>query len=222
MNRILLVEDNEILANIVVHFLCSDDYMVTHVKSGCEALELIGNESFALVILDWMLPDKTGLEVCKSAREFGMSTPIMMMTARGEASDKANALDAGADDYMVKPIDRIEFSARIRALLRRNSGAYKKNKCGPFELDTSNLLIFTQNKEIGFLPKEYEIMALFLKNPNKYFSAEAILRKVWGLDTDTNLNTVRTHIREIRKKLREFELDEHLENMRGRGYRVKI
>lgn len=221
MKRILLVEDDAGIKTVVIGQLKSEAYNIEHTESGNQALDLISADSFALLILDWMLPDLSGLEICEKVREQGISTPIMMLTGRADPVDKAKALDAGADDYVVKPFSKIEFQARVRALIRRDQKKYKNITYGDLELDLEKQIVYFKNEEIPFLPKEYEIIELLIKRPEKYFSSESIFSKVWGNSSDTTLDTVRSHIREVRKKLRQVGIEDYLENMRGRGYRIK-
>ena len=216
-----MVEDDAGIKTVVIGQLKSEAYNIEHTESGNQALDLISADSFALLILDWMLPDLSGLEICEKVREQGISTPIMMLTGRADPVDKAKALDAGADDYVVKPFSKIEFQARVRALIRRDQKKYKNIAYGDLELDQEKQIVYFKDEEIPFLPKEYEIVELLIKNSEKYFSAESIFSKVWGNTSDTTLDTVRSHIREVRKKLRQVGIEDYLENMRGRGYRLK-
>ena len=221
MKRILLVEDDAGIKTVVIGQLKREAYNIEHTESGNQALDLISADNFALLILDWMLPDLSGLEICEKVREQGISTPIMMLTGRADPIDKAKALDAGADDYVVKPFSKIEFQARVRALIRRDQKKYKNITYGDLELDLEKQIVYFNNEEIPFLPKEYEIVELLIKHPEKYFSAEAIFSRAWSNSSDTTLDTVRSHIREVRKKLRQVGIEDYLENMRGRGYRIK-
>ena len=221
MKKILLVEDDAGIKTVVIGQLKGEDYNILHTERGRKALELIDENKFSLLILDWMLPDLSGLEICEKVRELGISTPIMMLTGRADPVDKAKALDAGADDYLVKPFAKIEFQARVRALIRRDQKDYQSIVYGPLELNPEKQVIMFNGVEIPFLPKEYEIIELLLKYPEKYFPAELIFSKVWGSSSDTTIDTVRSHIREIRKKLKVYGIEDYLENMRGRGYRIK-
>lgn len=221
MAKILLVEDDKTIGKLVSLQLERDHHLVERVDTGKDALFNLKVHDYDLVILDWMLPDLTGLDVCKGYRDAGGKVPILMLTARGEAQDKVSALDTGADDYLVKPFVPAELSARIRALLRRPSViAGKHLAVRDIILDTAMRQVSRGGQAIELTAKEFALLELLMRHPNQSFSVEAILDRLWKSETSASLETVRTHIKTLRRKLGDSEDNPIIRTKRGLGYRI--
>jgi two-component system copper resistance phosphate regulon response regulator CusR len=219
---LLLVEDDPSLGQRLRLGLRQEGYRVLLVGTGGEALEVDAREAFDLVILDGMLPDLDGLEVLRRLREGGRSIPVLMLTARGETEDRVRGLDAGADDYLVKPFALAELLARIRTLLRRTSGAReKKLSSGPLDLDLVARRVRWSGKALDLTPKEFELLACLLNLRGEIASRQMLVREVWqaqGRFTSLD-NVIDVHMANLRRKLREVAGTDLVETVRGVGYR---
>lgn len=221
MAKILLVEDDSNLAFLVKMQLEQGRHMVDHVDAGIAALSQLKMSSYELVILDWMLPDLSGVEVCRQYRGTGGRTPILMLTARGAIEDKAAGLNAGCDDYLVKPFHPVELNARVQALLRRpQSYAGKVLSVRDIELDTETSRVFRAGAEIDLTAKEFSLLELLMRYPNQSFTLETILNRVWQSDSAASVDTVRTHMKTLRRKLGDSEENGLIRTKRGAGYRI--
>ena len=178
MAKILLVEDEVDLSDLVKEWLKTEKHVVELVENGEEAIDRLKFYKYDIVILDWVLPGKSGLQVCQEYRALGGTTPILFLTAKNMINEKEAGLDAGSDDYLTKPFDIKELSARIRALLRRPqvfSGSVVT--LGPLELDTSSRKFLFNGQEQQLLPKEFALLEFLMKHPNTVFSSEAPYRE---------------------------------------------
>lgn len=219
MAKIVVVEDDKDLVNLIKGILSVERHTIDSVHDGHEALAIIQMHPYDLVILDWMLPGKNGTEICKDYRARGGAAPILMLTAKSAVDDRAEGLDAGADDYLTKPFHPKEFTARVRALLRRPQAVVSKTmKAGDIELDPGQVKVFKANQEIHLLPKEFALLELFLRYPTQVFSAEALLDRVWNTDSSASLDTVRTYIKTLRKKIDNNTKDSLIRTVHGVGY----
>lgn len=221
--RILLVEDEEKLAKSIQKGLEIEGYAVDCVMEGEKAdrrVQLYKDE-YDLIILDLMLPGKDGFEICQGARESGILTPILVLTARDAVEDKVRALDVGADDYLVKPFSFKELSARVRALLRRPEESLPVTlTVGDLMLDTKKRQAYVQKKEVKLTLKEFALLDYFMRHPGEVLSREDVLDHLWGFDFEGFSNVVDVHIKNLRKKLDHGEGD-YLETVQGVGYRLK-
>jgi len=221
MSKILLVEDDENLAYLLKMQLEQARYMVDHVAAGLIAISQLKIAEYDLLILDWMLPDISGVDVCRQYRGSGGRTPILMLTARGAVEDKASGLNAGADDYLVKPFHPVELNARVQALLRRpTSYAGKTLQVRDIELDTEGNRVFKGGQEIDLTSKEFALLELLMRYPNQSFTLESILSRVWQSDSTASVDTVRTHMKTLRRKLGDSEENGIIRTKRGAGYRI--
>jgi len=221
MSKILLVEDDENLAFLLKMQLEQARFMVDHVAAGLIALSQLKMAEYDLLILDWMLPDISGVDVCRQYRGAGGRTPILMLTARGAVEDKASGLNAGADDYLVKPFHPLELNARVQALLRRpTSYAGKTLQVKDIELDTEGSRVFKSGQEIDLTSKEFSLLELLMRYPNQSFTLESILSRVWQSDSAASVDTVRTHMKTLRRKLGDSEENGIIRTKRGAGYRI--
>lgn len=221
MAKILLVEDEPDIADLITAWLKSDHHVVDCVNSGEDAISLLTIYQFDVIILDWMLPGVSGVEVCRKFRNRGGITPILMLTAKKHVDEKEAGLDAGADDYLTKPFELKELSARIRALLRRPSafsGAVLK--VGQLVMDTSTYKVMRTDEEVQLLPKEFALLEFFMRHPNQVFSAEALLDRVWTSDSEASPETIRTYIKRLRKKIDEEGKPSMLNTVHGVGYKL--
>lgn len=223
MSKILIVEDDRILRELVKAYLEASEHVVDAVDCGKLAQTMLTGDQYDLIILDWMLPDVSGPEICRSYRNTGGQAPILFLTSRSDKRDKATGLDSGADDYLVKPFEQIEFQARVRALLRRrNSWLGNILKLHDLELDTERQLVYRCGKEVKLRPKEFALLELLVRNPGKSFTAETLFRKLWNSESETSTETVRMHVMALRRKL-EFEGELPLiQSSRGLGYRLEV
>jgi DNA-binding response OmpR family regulator len=168
-----------------------------------------------------MLPDISGLEVCKQYRKQGGKVPVLMLTARGAVEDKAQGLDAGADDYLVKPFHPTELSARVRALMRRPSALTGRSiKVQDLEMDTVECRLTREGKEIQLTSKEFALLELLMRYPNQSFTLEAILDRLWQSDSYASIDTVRTHMKTLRTKIGDNEENSLIQTKRGQGYKI--
>lgn len=221
MAKILLVEDDDNLSVVLQMHLEHDRYMVDLVKRGFDALAQLQARTYELVILDWMLPDITGVEVCKQYRTQGGKTPVLMLTAKGAVEDKAMGLDAGADDYLVKPFHPTELSARVRALMRRPSSLTGRVlKVQDLEMDTFECGVTRGGRAVELTTKEFALLELLMRYPNQSFTLEAILDRLWQSDSYASIDTVRTHMKTLRKKIGDNEDNALIRTKRGQGYKI--
>jgi DNA-binding response OmpR family regulator len=222
MAKILIVEDDRSVAQLVQFTLESERYVVDQATSCATAMVSIKMNQYDLLILDWALPDGTGVDLCKNYRANGGNSPVLLLTARESSRDKVAGLTAGADDYVVKPFDPDELVARVKALMRRPPLISDSVlKVDSLELDRSTFQVKRNGTPVALLPKEFAILELLLEHPNKYFTAEAILARIWRSDLPASTDTVRTHMKTLRKKLGGSDDASIIENTRGLGYKVK-
>ena len=217
--RILLAEDEESIARALKLMLEKNKYTVDLAFNGPDALEHISASPYDALVLDIMMPGMDGIEVLMTARERGITTPALFLTAKGEVEDRVAGLDAGADDYLPKPFAASEFLARVRALVRR-SGAYAPAvlSFGSVELDCNQYTLRAAGGEIRLNNKEYQLMELFMRHPRRVFSTMHLMDKVWELDSESDMDVVWTYIGFLRRKLRQIGADVEIQTIRGAGY----
>jgi DNA-binding response OmpR family regulator len=218
--KILLVEDDLQMREFIQACLVSDRHVVDLAETGREALLYLENREYDVIVLDWTLPDIAGLEVCKQYRHDRGNAFILMLTAKDKSTSKAMALDSGADDYLVKPCDSVELLARVRALLRRpRQIAERSLTVGGIALNTDTLEVLSNGRKVVLTPKEADILALLMRNANKYLTAESIFTRLWQSDSSTaSSETIRTHIKELRRKL--ADQGNMIKSARNLGYRI--
>lgn len=221
--RILFVEDDDRIAQPLAEDLRHQYHVVDIAEDGIKGWECAQSMSYDLILLDWMLPRLDGLTLCKRLRSAGCTAPILMLTARDTTTDKVIGLDAGADDYLIKPFDPEELAARVRALSRRSIETRQPIlSCGDLQLDPSTCQVTYQGHVLSLTPKEYMILELFLKNPTMVFSRATLLDKLWEFGKLPAEETVKTHITSLRRKLKEAGGPEDLiETVYGLGYRLR-
>lgn len=216
--RILIIEDDEAIVRVLRRSLAYEGYTVDAANDGESGLALARDAHPDLVILDWMLPGMDGLEVCQRLRGGG-NIPILMLTAKDTVQDRVHGLDAGADDYMVKPFQLDELLARVRALLRRTQPErIPVLSFSDMSLDTSTRLAMRKGRAISLTAKEYDLLELFLRHPRQVLTREMIFDRVWGYDFGGESNVLDVYIRYLRQKL-ELEGETRLiHTVRGVGY----
>ncbi len=221
--RILLIEDDELIARQLVPKLTHQNYTIDVAADGQTGLGQAEAFPYDLILLDVMLPKIDGISICRRLRTQGIKTPILLLTAQDNSTNKVMGLDAGADDYLTKPFDLQELSARIRALLRRgDTSATPIFSWGDLSLDPSTCEVTYQKRLISLTPKEYGLLELFLRNKQRVFSRSVILDRLWSFDVSPGEETVTAHIKGLRHKLRSAGLkDDPIETVYGIGYRLK-
>ena len=209
MNKALVVDDEKLIVNGIKFSLEQDGYEVDVAYDGSEALKMAKEKEYDIVLLDVMLPEMDGMEVCQAIREFS-EMPIIMLTAKGTDMDKILGLEYGADDYITKPFNILEVKARIKAIIRRNSKkskAAQKNEriieVSDLKLDLDSRRVFEKDKELNLTAKEFDILELLTQNPDKVYSREKLLNIVWGnkLHEAGDVRTVDVHVRRLREKI---------------------
>lgn len=205
--RALVVDDEKLIVKGIRFSLEQDDMQVDCAYDGEEALEYARNNQYDIILLDVMLPKLTGFEVCQQIREFS-NVPIIMLTAKGDDMDKILGLEYGADDYITKPFNILEVKARIKAIMRRvepKTNAKTETpqvlESGDMRLDIEGRRAYVAGKEISLTAKEFEVLELLMRNPNKVYSREKLLNLVWGADYPGDVRTVDVHIRRLREKI---------------------
>ncbi|MGK7937871.1 MAG: response regulator [Xenococcaceae cyanobacterium] len=221
--RILLVEDDPTLIDILPGMLAKHNYAIDTVTDGEQGWVYGSTYNYDLIILDWSLPKLDGISLCKRFRAHGYDTPILLLTARSTSQDKIKGLDAGADDYLCKPVDVEELAARIRALLRRlNCDFLSVLSWGELQLDSGNGEVTYQGKLLSLTAKEYRLLELFLRHSQEVLSIEDIIEHLWSSTEYPAEATVRSHLRRLRHKLQLAGLSEDpIDTVRGRGYCLK-
>ena len=220
--KILLIEDEKKLAKIIKNFLERNNFEVTDLYDGEDAIITAETFNPNLILLDWMLPGLSGLEICRQIRSNKSinKVPIIFLTAKGEEEDKLRGLDTGADDYITKPFSQIELIARIKALLRRSEPTmfdemltYKNT----IAMDLKKHRVKRNGKNVRLGPKEYQLLKLFLENPGRVFSRDQLLDRVWG-DINVEPRTVDVHIRRLRKNINIPKSNDLIRTVRSSGY----
>jgi DNA-binding response OmpR family regulator len=223
--RILIVEDQESLSKLLKKGFEKEGYAADYVldgEAGQRRVE-IHHGDYDVIVLDLMMPKKNGLEVCKNVRSFGITTPIIILTAKDSEEDKVNLLDAGADDYIVKPFSFKELLARIRALTRRPEASLATElSVGNLTLKPADKSAFLGSKEIKLTLTEFRLLEYLMRNPNKVLEREAITTNIWDFDFDSFSNIVDVYINRLRKKIDGGNGNGMLKTIRGVGYKISV
>ena len=220
--KILLVEDDERIARALAEALSDQNYAVDIAIDGEEGWAYVEAYQYSLILLDWMLPKLDGIHFCQRLRQRGLHTPVLLLTAKDTSTDKVIGLDAGADDYVVKPFDLQELMARIRALLRRgNSTLTPVMEWGKLRLDPGTTEVVYGNQPLHLTPKEYQLIELFLRQSRPTLNRSTILEQLWTSEEPPGEETVKVHIRSLRQKLAAAGATDFIETVYGLGYRLK-
>ena len=217
--RLLYAEDEKSLAKAVSTILIRNNYSVDVVYDGLSALDYLATENYDGVILDVMMPKLDGIQVLKRMRENGDRTPVLLLTAKSEIDDRVSGLDSGANDYLTKPFDMKELLARIRAMTRVQSVQTDTTlTCGKVSLDCSSYDLTGPGGSCKLAGKEFQMMEMLMRNPRKLISTEHFMDRIWGYDSEAELNTVWVYISMLRKKLKAIDADIEIKAQRGAGY----
>ena len=227
MLKILLVEDDAEMAELIRHIFGSAGYQITNCTTGKEGLEKAGSDNIQLIILDIMLPDTDGFEVCRKIREQNINTPIMMLTSRSEEIDKVLGLELGADDYITKPFGLRELQARAKALIRRAEQNIKRtveegSEIAIYDLyiDRKKMKASINGKRIDLTAKEFDLLYLLASNPGKTFTRDELLEAIWGYSFSGYEHTVTSHINRLRIKIEpDINQPRYILTTWGKGYR---
>jgi OmpR-family two-component system manganese-sensing response regulator len=220
---ILLVDDEQELTEPLSRILKREGYTVDVAYDGDEGSRLAIEQTYDLLILDWMLPQKTGLEICQQLRSRGDKTPVLFLTAKDTIDDRVQGLDAGADDYLVKPFELRELLARVRALLRRpptlEAPQAHRLRVADLELDLENQIAYRQERAIELSDKETQLLAYLMQHPNQLLTHEQIHQQVWGEGEKPGSNVLAAQIRLLRRKIEAGSETPLIYSVYGKGYR---
>ena len=224
--RLLVVEDEEALSELLDYNLTREGFDVSLARDGEEALLKVTEDRFDAIILDWMLPNVSGIEVCRRLRanEATRDIPVVMLTARAEETDRIRGLETGADDYVVKPFSMGELAARLRAVLRRAKPSLVADtvRAGDIELDRAAHRVRRGGQEVKLGPTEYRLLDHLIQHPGRVFSREQLLNAVWGSDVYVEARTVDVHIGRLRKALRRDGASDPVRTVRSAGYALEV
>ncbi|MGG3306594.1 response regulator transcription factor [Paenibacillus lautus] len=225
-NQVLIVEDDAHIRRFVSINLINNGFVVSEAAFGGEAIQLFTTNRPDVVVLDIMLPDADGFEICRQLREIEPAVIIVFLTARGQDLDKIKGLEIGADDYIVKPFNPLELVARIKAILRRTETALKPQRSviqsGPIRMDLNSNKVFKHDIFIELSPKEFQLVRTFLEHPDTALSRNKLLNLVWGEDYVGDPKTVDVHVRKLREKIEDDGSKPHwIETVWGVGYRFR-
>jgi DNA-binding response OmpR family regulator len=215
MAKVLVVEDDADFNVMVSSYLRKENHVVDSVDCAEEAKAYFAAGSPEVIILDWNLPDMEGVDLLKWIRAQGGNVAVIMLTGKGKIVEREQGLDSGADDYLIKPVSVRELAARIRAVLRRPSFVQNSLSIGGFELQRSSLSVLAGGKEIRLLPSEFAVLEFLARHPEEIFSAEVLLARVWNSGSEATTDSVRTAIKQIRKKVS----PQIIETIVGAGYK---
>lgn len=225
VTKVLVADDDLNIVKLIKLYLEKEDYEVCTAHNGREALDVFRHENPAIIILDIMMPEMDGNEVCREIRR-SSDVPIIMLTAKGETFDKVLSLELGADDYLVKPFEVKELMARMKAILRRSEGKNTPDdECVSFdklEVNLTNYELKIDGQILEVPPKELELIYFLASNPNRVFTREQLLEKVWGFDYFGDSRTVDVHIKRLREKLEGVEANWQLKTVWGVGYKFEV
>ncbi|HLR54053.1 MAG TPA: response regulator transcription factor [Pseudogracilibacillus sp.] len=230
--RVLVVDDEERIRRLIRMYLERDDFEVEEAEEGQEALDMALQNDYDVILLDIMMPEMDGIEVCEALRK-EKNTPVIMLTAKGEESNRVQGFEAGADDYIVKPFSPREVVLRVKAVLRRTGSQGSKTTTA----QTNNLIVFpnltidldayrvtTNEKEVTLTPKEYELLVFLAESPDKVYKREDLLKEVWEYEFFGDLRTVDTHVKRLREKLNNVseEAAKMIVTVWGVGYKLEV
>ncbi len=222
--RILLVDDETELTEPLSHVLCHEGYCIDIADNGLKGYELAAKNDYNLLILDWMLPYQSGLEICQALRAQGRTTPVLFLTAKDTTDDRVLGLDAGADDYLIKPFELRELLARVRALLRRSNISEikpptERMKVADLEFDIENQVAYRQDRVINLSEKESQLLAYLMNHSGQLLTHEQIYQQLWAETEQPNSNVLAALVRLLRRKIEEKGEIPLIHTVYGKGYR---
>ena len=216
---ILVIEDDQDIQDMLAFALEPDGCRLYPAGTAKEGWEMIENKQIDLVLLDWMLPDRSGIDVLHRIRKYYSRLPVIMITARAEEEDRVLGLDVGADDYITKPFSVRELKSRIQAVLRRTMPDEQPIQVGDLFLDPVSQRVKVKEQEVNLPPTEFRLLHYFMGHPDRVFTRSQLLDQAWGTQVYVEERTVDVHIRRLRKNLEPFNLDTLIQTVHGRGYR---
>ena len=219
--RILLAEDEVSLSKALIRILEKNNHTAEAVYNGIDALQYLESGDYDAVILDVMMPGMDGLSVLRQLRARGSRVPVLILTARGEIEDKVEGLDSGANDYLTKPFDTRELLARLRAMTRGSGQTASTLTFGNITLDRPTFTLTSPTGAVRLANKEYQMMELLMSNPKQLLSTERIMERIWGYDTDSEINVVWVYISYLRRKLTALGADIQIRSFRNAGYSLE-
>ena len=220
--RLLLVEDEKRMAQALCEILRLEKYDVDHYSDGMDAMCAVESGAYDLIVLDVMLPHKNGFAIAKEAREKGIKTPILMLTAKSELDDKVTGLDCGADDYLTKPFMTKELLARLRALIRRNINTPNNTlSFGDITLNTNTSMLVCGENSVRLGEKEFRLLEYLIANQGQILTREQLAIKIWGYECDAEYNNVEVYLSFTRKKLNFVKAKTEIKAVRGIGYELR-
>lgn len=220
--KLLLAEDERSLSRAIIHILQKNNYTADAVYDGLSALDYLAAGDYDGVILDIMMPKLDGISVLRTLRAQGNPVPVLMLTAKAEIDDKVLGLDCGANDYLTKPFDTRELLARIRAMTRSQEGTGSRLTFGNITLDRASFELASPTGSFRLANKEYQMMEILMSNPHNLVSAERFLEKIWGFDSDAEINVVWVYISYLRKKLSALHANVQIKAVRNAGYTLEV
>ena len=223
MIRVLLAEDDMKLGKLINYMLMQNRVQVEWIQNGADIFEYAMYSEYDILILDWMMPNVTGIEACRQLRENGYEKAILMLTAKDSVEDRVTGLDAGADDYLVKPFEFDELLARLRALSRRSTQKIQQEvvEIGSFTLNRTTKVLKKKNQVIQLSPREFQLFDLLSQNLGVVVPREIILDRIWGSDRDITSNNIDSYMKILRKKLNDVDGSITIKTVRGIGYRLE-
>lgn len=221
---ILLAEDDPKIAELLIHLFKKDGYQIDHAKDGSEALLYTENTYYDILILDWMMPEKSGLEVCEILRNRHYHGGILMLTAKDTLDDKIIGLESGADDYLIKPFEYKELLARVKALSRRSTQKLNDDLLvlGEYTLDRVHKIVLYKDIDLSLSSREFQLLSLLLENNRQVVPRDVIIDRVWGLDQDITQNNLDVFIKLLRNKIKQVTNGNIILNVRGIGYKTEV
>ena len=220
--KILIIEDEANIRELVMYNLKANGYDAIEAEDGISGITLAYKENPDLILLDIMLPGKDGYEICRELRSEGIEIPIIMLTAKSEVDDKVEGLDSGANDYLTKPFQSKELLARIRAMTRNGTAQLSSQlKMGNVTLNQATFELSTPSGSVRLANKEFQMLELMMSNPHRLISSEHFMEKIWGYDSDAEINVVWVYISYLRKKLSAISADIQIKATRNAGYSLE-
>lgn len=222
--RILLAEDDLRLGPLIVHMLNKEGHTTDWVQNGLEALDYISATSYDLLLLDWMMPLMDGVTLCRQLRKDAYAGGIILLTAKDTLNDRISGLDAGADDYVIKPFEFSELFARIRCISRRMVHTIQDEWIGlsPYRLLLNERSLQCNDEQVTLTTREFQLMELLMRNEGKVLPRSLLIERIWGYDSEVNSNTLDALVKQLRKKLDCTKGQMHINNVRGMGYKVEV
>lgn len=220
--RILIVEDEKALSRVLVKIFEKNYYSVDAVYNGQEALDYIATGNYDIVLMDVMMPVMDGITALKKIRADGNQIPVLLLTAKSEADDKVMGLDSGANYYITKPFDTKELLAAVRAITRKEEQTDNRLHFGNITLDTSTYELASDTDSVKLTNKEFQMMEIFMSNPKILVSADTLMERIWGYDSDSEINVVWSYISYLRKKLKNLNANFTIKSSRNSGYSLEL